>query len=69
MHHLFGTHRNLAVRVAGQCVLLWLLYEAGSLIAQASRLPLPGNLLGLLLLLALLETGIVRATEIGRAHV
>ena len=55
---------RLLCRIAGQCVLLWLLFEAGSFVAQVSRLPLPGNLVGLLLLLLLLETGFVRATAL-----
>jgi holin-like protein len=43
-------------------MLLWLLYEAGVLIAHVSCLPLPPNLVGLLLLLVLLEVGVVPDT-------
>ena len=67
MCHLPAISGRRFLRLAGQGVLLWLLYEAGTFIAQASGLPLPANLVGLLLLLVLLETGIVRATALTEA--
>jgi holin-like protein len=46
--------------IAGQIVALVLLNSLGHTLATALALPLPGNLLGMLLLLALLATGLVR---------
>jgi holin-like protein len=51
-------------RLVGQGLLLWLLYTAGGHLAQATGLPLPANLVGLLLLLVLLATGVVRPDEL-----
>jgi len=47
-------------RFAGQCFLLWAVYDAATRLVEAWRLPLPANLVGLLLLLLLLGTGIVQ---------
>jgi len=51
---------HLGARLAGQ----GLLYAAGGHLVQASRLPLPANLVGLLLLLLLLGTGVVRPADL-----
>jgi holin-like protein len=45
--------------LAAQVIGLLALSEAGYVVAGALRLPLPGNLLGMLLLLALLASGLV----------
>lgn len=51
--------RKMAVLTV-QVLALVVLNEAGYALAHFARLPLPGNLLGMLLLLALLGCGIVR---------
>ncbi len=48
------------LRFAGQCLILYLLFVVGTILTQAFSLPLPGNLVGMLLLLLLLSTGIIR---------
>jgi holin-like protein len=54
----------LAGRVAGQCLLLWLVYQTSGLLLQATGLSLPQNLVGLLLLLLLLSTGVLRTEQL-----
>lgn len=58
------THTRLrfAFSVGAQAAFVCLLYAASTILADVSGLPLPGNLVGLLLLLLLLETGIVRCS-------
>jgi len=53
-----------AARVIGQCFLLWAIFDAADRLVRAWRLPLPANLIGLLLLLLLLGTGIVRPADL-----
>ncbi len=48
------------VRLAAQLALLWLILAGGGALSQALALPLPGNLAGMLLLLALLWSGVIR---------
>lgn len=47
-------------RFVGQYVLLWAVYDAATHLVAAWRLPLPANLVGLLLFLLLLGTGVVQ---------
>lgn len=49
-----------ATRLAIQVLALLLISNAGYAIATALSLPVPGNLIGMLLLLAMLATGAVR---------
>jgi holin-like protein len=51
---------RLGLRLAGQFALLVLLFHAGTAAAEATGVPLPGNLVGMLLLLGLLRLGVVR---------
>jgi holin-like protein len=47
------------LKIILQIFLLWLIYQLGNLITSSLHIPLPGNVVGMLLLLALLTTGIV----------
>lgn len=58
---------RIAARLSSQAALLWLLDEGGTLAARLFRLPLPGNLVGLLLLLALLSSGVIRPDQLREA--
>jgi holin-like protein len=57
-----GVHQSL--RLAGQFTLLVLLLGVGTVLAQITAVPLPGNLIGMLLLLALLHFGVLRLEQI-----
>ena len=59
----WATAARLA-RVAGQAVLLSLIYLASSTIVELLRIPVPSNLLALLLLLVLLTTGLLRLAHV-----
>ena len=48
-----------ALRYGVQFAILWVVLTAGSLLSTALRLPLPGNLTGMLLLLAALWSGVL----------
>lgn len=52
--------------ITAQIAALYLLHRAGGWIAGALALPLPGNLIGMLLLLALLATGAIKLQWIER---
>jgi holin-like protein len=52
------------VRLAYQCALLYGVYWLGSFLVTTLRLPLPANLLGLLLLLGLLWSGLVKPSHL-----
>ena len=51
---------STVIVIAGQIAALFFLNALGHTVATALQLPLPGNLLGMLFLLALLATGVVR---------
>lgn len=51
---------RLGLRLVGQFALLVLLFYAGTAVVVATGVPLPGNLVGMLLLLGLLRLGVVR---------
>ena len=55
---------RLAPRLAAQFLLLVALFYAGTALVEAVRLPLPGNLVGMLLLLGLLRAGAVRLDQV-----
>lgn len=52
------------MRLVGQCALLWLVFTASGFVVQVTHLPLPQNLVALLMLLLLLTTGVVRAEQL-----
>ena len=52
------------LRIAFQCTLLWLVFMVGTSLVERLALPLPGNLVGLLLLIGLLAIGAVRPEEL-----
>ena len=58
---------RLSFRLAGQFPLLVVLFYAGAALVQATGMPLPGNLVGMLLLLALLRLGVVRLEHVEEA--
>jgi holin-like protein len=51
-------------RLVGQAGLLSLIYIVSSMLVDALHLPLPGNLVALLLLLGLLSTGVLRPAHV-----
>jgi holin-like protein len=51
-------------RLAGQAVLLSLIYLASSTLVELLRIPVPSNLLALLLLLVLLMSGLLRLAHV-----
>ena len=53
-----------AVRYGRQGAILWALWMAGNEIVRVSAVPLPGSLVGMLLLLALLWTGVLRIEHV-----
>ncbi len=55
---------RLGLRLMGQFLILVLLFYAGAALVQATGAPLPGNLVGMLLLLALLWSGAVRLEHV-----
>lgn len=54
----------LLFRLGGQGLLLVTVYTAGNSLASGFKLPLPGNLIGLVLLLALLASGVVQPAQL-----
>jgi holin-like protein len=61
---LDGSRLRVGLRYAAQCAVLCALFAAGTALAGAVSLPLPGNLLGMLLLLGLLSLGVVRPAHV-----
>jgi holin-like protein len=55
-----GPRRALAVRIATQLFVLWMIFRAGEWIVARLHLPIPGSVLGMLLLFLLLSLGMVR---------
>lgn len=51
----------------GQLFILWLINEISYLIVDSLRLPIPGNVLGMIILFILLLTGVVKLKWIDRA--
>ncbi|GMA97583.1 CidA/LrgA family holin-like protein [Pelosinus sp. IPA-1] len=49
-----------ALKTLGQIFLLWLIYSVSTWIIGILHLPLPGSVLGMLLLFTLLSTGIIK---------
>lgn len=48
------------LRFIVQIALLWAIYQLGNWLAELSHLPVPGNVLGMLILFLLLLTGVVQ---------
>ena len=59
-----GRRVRHGLRLAGQFALLVLLFQAGTVLVRVTALPLPGNLVGMLILLALLHLGVVRLRHV-----
>lgn len=59
-----GRALGAGARLVGQCAILWLVYVAADRLVRVARLPVPANLVGVLLLLLLLATGIVRPAHL-----
>jgi holin-like protein len=59
-HAKRGLRYRLAVRIAAQLFVLWLLFRAGELIVARFHIPIPANVLGMSLLFLLLSFGVVR---------
>ena len=55
---------NQLLKIAWQTVLLWLVYRLGSYLVGLLHLALPGNVAGMLLMFALLSTGVVKPSQI-----
>lgn len=63
-----GVYRLLVgCRLMGQFLILVALFYAGSVVVQQTSVPLPGNLVGMLLLLLLLRVGVVRLEHVEEA--
>lgn len=52
------------LKALAQAGLLWLVYQASNLLAEASGLPIPGNVIGVALLFTLLCTGVVKLRHV-----
>ena len=57
-----GGFLNYWLRVILQISLLWVIFEIGKFLVRITNLPIPGNVLGMILLFVLLLTGIVPIT-------
>jgi holin-like protein len=57
----------LAGRLVGQFLLLVAMFYAGSAVVWGTGVPLPGNLVGMLLLLVMLRVGLVRLEHVEEA--
>lgn len=51
----------------GQIIILWLLNQAGIMLVQFLHLPIPGNVVGMILLFILLMTGVIKLEWITEA--
>jgi holin-like protein len=52
------------LKIAWQTLLLWLVFRLGALLVGILHLALPGNVAGMLLMFALLSTGVVKPAQI-----
>jgi holin-like protein len=55
------------LRFIGQALLLWVIFWIGGKIADVTGLPIPGNVIGVLLLFGLLLLGIVKVQHVQEA--
>lgn len=51
-------------RISYQLLILWLIYWISSELAESTRLPIPGNVIGVVLLFGLLAGGIIKIGHI-----
>ena len=58
--------KTIAIFIS-QLFVLWLLNELGSIIVQWLHLPIPGNVLGMILLFILLLTGVIKLKWVDQA--
>ena len=58
--------KTIAIFIS-QLFVLWLLNELGSIIVQWLHLPIPGNVLGMILLFILLLTGVIKLNWVDQA--
>lgn len=49
-----------ALKIAGQTCLLWVIYYAGTWIVNYFHIPLPGSVLGIIILFVLLSMGVIK---------
>jgi holin-like protein len=56
-----------AARLVVQVGFLWLVFRVGGWVAETLPVPLPGNVVGMLLLFALLVSGVVKERWVGDA--
>lgn len=52
------------IDIAWQILLLWLVFRCGAFLVGMLHLALPGNVAGMLLMFALLSSGVVRPTHV-----
>ena len=52
------------LKALGQLAILWVIYAASTWLAKATGLPIPGNVLGVLLLFALLCLGVLKLEQV-----
>lgn len=52
------------LKALGQLAILWVIYAASTWLAKATGLPIPGNVLGVLLLFALLCLGVIKLEQV-----
>ncbi|ODA42978.1 CidA/LrgA family protein [Desulfosporosinus sp. BG] len=58
---------NYWLRVSLQITFLWIIYESGNLFIGLTNIPIPGNVLGMVLLFVLLFTGIISISWVEEA--
>ena len=58
--------RNL-INFISQVIILWVIYWIGSQVTLLSGIPIPGNVVGMILLFGLLCSGIVKLQNVQRA--
>jgi holin-like protein len=51
---------NNILKIAGQTFLLWIIYYLSTLIVNYFHIPLPGSVLGMIILFTLLSAGIIK---------
>lgn len=52
------------IKALGQLALLWAVYQGSAWLAAATALPIPGNVLGVVLLFTLLALGVVKLQHV-----
>jgi holin-like protein len=52
------------LKALGQLAILWVIYAASTWLAKATGLPIPGNVLGVLILFGLLCLGVIKLEQV-----